>query len=463
MINDDILFGSIGELSRLVRRGKLSPVTLTHAYLRRIEKIAPKLNAFVTVTADLAVAQAEQAERELRAGLYRGPLHGIPYAAKDIFAVRGYPTTWGARPYATQKFDEDATVIRALRDAGAILLGKTAMSELAGGPPKASATGACRTPWDITRWSGGSSSGSGAAVAAGLCVFALGTETWGSIMTPSSFCGITGLRPTFGRISRAGAMALSWTMDKVGLMCRTAADCATVFSMLHGRDEADAMTVRAPFKVSLTKAHARAAQLRFGFVREDYARWGEQEVGEAFVSALETFKALGIEAREVTLPEYPYEAVASTIIAAEEASAFEPLVQAGKVSGIIDSDRRGELLGGQLITATDYLRCQRLRTLIIRDVMKVFADVDIILGSSTLSCAPSIDAEMTQIFSGGNTIEAVENLVGLPAISVPCGFTKHRLPIGLKIIGRPFGEADVLHTAHAYQSLTTWHKRRPKL
>lgn len=463
MIGNDILFSSIIELSRLLRRGTLSPVALTQAYLRRIQTISPKLNAFVTVTADLALTQAKQAERELQAGLYRGPLHGIPYAAKDLFAVRGYPTTWGAQPYARQVFDQDATVISVLRDAGAILLGKTAMSELAGGPPKASATGACRTPWDTTRWSGGSSSGSAAAVAAGLCVFALGTETWGSIMTPSSFCGVTGLRPTFGRISRAGTMALSWTMDKVGPLCRTAADCAAVFSVLHGRDEDDPTTVRARFRVSLTKANARVAKLRFGFVREDYARWGEQEVGEAFVHALETFKTLGIEAREVTLPEYPYETVAATIIAAEEASAFEPLVRAGKVSSIIDPDRRGELLGAQLITATDYLRCQRLRTLIIRDVMKLFADVDIILGSSTLTCAPSIDAKMAQIFSGGNIIEAVENLIGLPAVSVPCGFDKRGLPIGLKIIGRPFGEADVLHTAHAYQSLTMWHKRRPKL
>ncbi len=463
MISDDILFSPISELSRLLKRGKLSPVELTQAYLKRIERISPRLNAFVTVTRELALEQAQQAERELIAGLYRGPLHGIPYAAKDLFAVKGYPTTWGAKPYAAQRIDEDATVIAKLRDAGAILLGKAAMSELAGGPPTASATGACRTPWDTTRWSGGSSSGSGAAVAAGLCAFALGTETWGSIMTPSSFCGITGLRPTFGRISRAGAMALSWTMDKVGPMCRTAMDCAAVLAVLHGKDDADAMTVRAPFKVTFTKARELVRAFRVGFVREDYAQWGEPDVAAAFTNALEVFKTLGIEATEVTLPDYPYETIAATIIAAEEASAFESLVRAGKVAGILDPDRRGELLGAQVISATDYLRCQRIRSLICRDIAELFTRYDIILGSSTLQCAPPIEASMAEIFGGGNTIEAVENLVGLPAVSVPCGFNSRNLPIGLKIIGRPFREADVLHMAHVYQSVTEWHRRRPRV
>jgi len=463
MIAEELFYASVAELSRLIKRKKLSPVALTEGYLRRIEKFSPKLNAFVTVTSDLALQQARQAEREISAGYSRGPLHGIPYAAKDLFAVKGYPTTWGARPYATQTFDEDATVIRKLREAGAILLGKAAMSELAGGPPNATATGACRTPWDTARWSGGSSSGSGAAVAAGLCAFALGTETWGSIMTPASFCGVTGFRPTFGRISRAGAMALSWTMDKVGPLARNAADAATVFAILQGKDDADAMTVQMPFKAALTKARQRLAGLRVGFVKEDYQKWGEPDVAAAFADALDTFTALGATPKEIQLPDHPYETVAATIISAEEASAFEPLVRAGNVGGIIDPDRRGELLGAQLIPATDYLRCQRLRTHIARDIATLFTTVDIILGSSTLQCAPPIDADMNSIFGGGNTIEAVENLVGLPAVSVPCGFNRKKLPIGLKIIGRPFGDADVLAVAHVYQSATTWHTKRPRM
>jgi aspartyl-tRNA(Asn)/glutamyl-tRNA(Gln) amidotransferase subunit A len=377
--------------------------------------------------------------------------------------VKGYPTTWGARPYVNQIIDEDATVIKRLRDAGAILLGKAAMSEIAGGPPTATATGACRTPWDTTRWSGGSSSGSGAAVAAGLCAFAIGTETWGSIMTPASFCGITGLRPTFGRISRGGAMALSWTMDKIGPMCRTAADCATVFSALHGPDVADVASVKAPFKFSQNKARENIASLRVGFVKEDYEKWGEPEVAAAFAQVQEIFKSLGLHPEEIKLPDHPYETVAATIIAAEEASAFEPLVRAGKVSGIIDPDRRGELLGAQLITAVDYLRCQRIRTEICRDINALFSRYDIILGSTTLQCAPPIDADLSAIFAGGNTIEAAENLVGVPAISVPCGFNKKMLPIGVKFIGKPFDETNILELAHVYQSLTDWHTKKPRL
>lgn len=463
MIAEEILYSPISELAKLIKRKKLSPVKLTEEFLSRIEKLDAKLHAFVTITADLALQQARQAEREIDGGLYRGALHGIPYAAKDLFAVRGYPTTWGAKPYASQMLNEDAAVVTKLRDAGAILLGKAAMSEIAGGPPTATATGACRTPWDLQRWSGGSSSGSGAAVAAGLCAFALGTETWGSIMTPASFCGVTGLRPTFGRISRAGAMALSWTMDKVGPLARSAADAATIFAALHGRDDADAMSVDAPFKVSFVKARERISSLRVAFIREDYDKWGEKDVAAAFAEALEVFKQLDLHPQEIQLPDHPYEAVASTIISAEEASAFEPLVRAGKVSGIIDPDRRGELLGAQQITAVDYLRCQRIRTKISRDIAGLFDEYDIILGSSTLQCAPTIDSDMNAIFAGGNTIEAVENLVGLPAVSVPCGFNKKKLPIGLKIIGRPFAESDVLELAHVYQSVTKWHMRHPKL
>jgi aspartyl-tRNA(Asn)/glutamyl-tRNA(Gln) amidotransferase subunit A len=463
MISDDILYLSVQELSKRIRRKRLSPLRLTEAYLDRIEKFSPKLNAFVTVTSDLALQQARQAEKEIGAGLHRGPLHGIPYGAKDLFAVKGYPTTWGAQPYATQMIEDDAAVIQKLNIAGAVLLGKCAMSEIAGGPPTASATGACRTPWDIARWSGGSSSGSSAAVAAGLVAFALGTETWGSIMTPSSFCGVTGLRPTFGRISRAGAMALCWTMDKVGPIARSAADCAAIFDVLKGKDPADSMTIDAPFKVTLTKARERIPTFRIGYVTEDYGKWGEPDVAGAFGEALQTFKEFGIVPEEVKLPEHPYEAVAETIIAAEQAAAFEPLVLSGKVSGIIDPDRRGELLGGQMIAAVDYLRCQRIRTLIAHDFTTLFQKYDLILGSSTLQCAPPIEANMDTIFSGGNTIEAAENLLGLPAISVPCGFNRNNLPIGLKIIGRPLAEADVLEMAHVYQSVTDWHTKRPKL
>ncbi|MEE9292281.1 MAG: amidase, partial [Acidobacteriota bacterium] len=240
MISDDVLYKSVGELSRLVGARKISPVDLTRSYLSRIDALDPELHAFVTRTPELALEQARQAEKEIMGGRRRGPLHGIPYGTKDLLATKGIPTTWGARPFAGRIIDEDAEVVRRLREAGAILLGKVAMIELAGGlgysKGDASLTGAARNPWDYGRWTCGSSSGSGAAVASGLLPFAIGSETWGSIVCPASFCGISGLRPTFGRVSRRGAMVISWTFDKLGPMARSAADCATVLRAIEGHD-----------------------------------------------------------------------------------------------------------------------------------------------------------------------------------------------------------------------------------
>src|SRR5882724_9234235 len=232
MLSEDILFLPVAELSKRIHARQLSPVELTESYLERSRGIGPKLNAYATLTPDLALKQAHAAQKEIAAGKYRGALHGIPYAAKDLLAVKGYPTTWGARPYADQRIDTDATVIKKLEAAGAVLLGKAAMIELAGGLgyryPSASATGAARNPWNRERWTCGSSSGSAAIVAAGLAPFAIGSETWGSILCPSSHCGVTGLRPTYGRVSRHGAMALSYTLDKVGPLARSAEDCALI-------------------------------------------------------------------------------------------------------------------------------------------------------------------------------------------------------------------------------------------
>src|SRR3954468_18016653 len=243
MLSEDILFLSVTELSKRIRARKLSPVELTESYLDRSRSIGKKLNAYGTLTPDLALQQAHEAEKEIAAGKYRGPLHGIPYAAKDLLAVKGYPTTWGARPYANQTFDYEATVIKKLREAGAILLGKAAMIELAGGMgyrfASASASGPAKNPWNEGCWTCGSSSGSGAIVAASLAAFAIGTETWGSIVCPSSFCGISGLRPTYGIVSRHGAMALSYSMDKIGPMCRSAEDCGTVIKTIAGYDAQD--------------------------------------------------------------------------------------------------------------------------------------------------------------------------------------------------------------------------------
>jgi aspartyl-tRNA(Asn)/glutamyl-tRNA(Gln) amidotransferase subunit A len=243
MIGQDVLYLTVAELAEKIKSGELSPVELTEAYLARSEKYGPQLNAYATLTPDLARQQAKQAQTEIRAGRYKGPLHGIPYAAKDLLAVPGYPTTWGAKPLLNQHFDITATVIEKLTDAGAVLLGKAAMIELAGGMgyryASASATGPAKNPWNTQCWTCGSSSGSGAIVAGALAAFAIGTETWGSIICPAAFCGISGLRPTFGRVSRYGAMALSYSMDKIGPMARSADDCATILHVISGHDPRD--------------------------------------------------------------------------------------------------------------------------------------------------------------------------------------------------------------------------------
>src|SRR5881296_4627997 len=252
-MRDDVAFGSIPELGRLLRARKLSSTDLTELYLERLERFGPRYNCVVTVTPERALAEAATADRELRAGRMRGPLHGIPYGVKDLLAAKGYPTTWGAEPYRSQSFDEDATVVARLGAAGAVLVAKLAMVELAGGmgysQANASFTGPGKTPWSVEYWSGGSSSGPGSAVAAGLVPFAIGSETSGSILTPAAYCGITGLRPTYGLVSRHGAMALSWTMDKLGPMARSAHDCALVLAAIAGKDPHDPSSVSRLFRV----------------------------------------------------------------------------------------------------------------------------------------------------------------------------------------------------------------------
>ena len=257
MYGEDVLYLPVRELAAGIRAGRLSPVELAESYLARLEAIGPQLNAVVTVLREQALAEARQAEAEIGAGRYRGPLHGIPYGVKDLLATKGVPTTWGAEPYRHQVFDHDATVVRRLREAGAVLLAKLAMVEIAGGmgydTADASLTGPALTPWNTGYWAGGSSSGSGAAVAAALVPFAIGSETWGSIVTPAAFCGVTGLRPTYGRVSRYGAMALSWTMDKLGPLCRTADDCGIILAAIAGPDPLDPSAVDRPLEIG--RAH----------------------------------------------------------------------------------------------------------------------------------------------------------------------------------------------------------------
>ncbi len=467
MLGDDILYSTVSELANGLRAKKFTAVELTEAYLDRLSRLGPKFNALVTVTSDLALEQSRQAAKEMAAGHFRGPLHGIPYGAKDLLATQGIKTTWGSRAYAEQIPSKDATVIRRLREAGAVLVAKLAMVELAGGAgyryASASLTGAGLNPWNTGRWAGGSSSGSGAAVAAGLVGFALGSETWGSIVTPAGFCGVSGLRPTYGRVSRHGAMALSWTMDKIGPMARSAEDCALVLAAISGKDPADLTTAGPAFVARVGGPTPSLRRKKIGFIREDFPKYGQPEVERAYNQALEVLRSGGATLEEARLPDFPYDAVAGMIVNAEAAAAFEDLIRTGRTEEIIDPEGKVGLFTGRLISAADYLKCLRIRTMIQAEMARLFERFEVLVAPSLLLVAPPTDANLDEVFKGGAEIEAAGNLAGLPALSVPCGFGKERLPAGLQIVGKAFDEATVLTVGRAFQAMTSWHRERPPI
>ena len=466
MLSEEVLYLPVGELSQRIRQRRLSPVQLTEAYLERCKALGPQLNAFATLTPDLALTQAHLAEKEIAAGKYRGPLHGIPYAAKDLLAVKGYPTTWGARPYANQEFPYDATIIRKLKDAGAVLLGKAAMIELAGGMgyryASASATGAARNPWNRDHWTCGSSSGSGAIVGAGLAAFAIGTETWGSILCPSGFCGISGLRPTYGRVSRSGAMALSYSMDKIGPMCRTAADCDLVLRAISGHDPEDLGSLPEAL-ARYTGEESTKNPLRIGWMTNQWKKL-DPDVEHAVAAARQTLASdPKVKISEITLPEGPWEAAAGVIVSVEGAAAFRTLIRSGQVAEL--SDPLGKIGGyvNEEISAADFITAQRVRAILQRKMDEIFQQVDVLAAATLPVTATNVDANLDQALSFSDPIGGIGNFCGLPAISVPCGFGDSGLPVGLQFIGRALDDARVLAAARAYQVRTDWHTRRPKL
>jgi aspartyl-tRNA(Asn)/glutamyl-tRNA(Gln) amidotransferase subunit A len=468
MVADDVLYLTVAELGARIRARTLSPVELTDSYLARIDKLDAKLRAYVTVMRDEARREAKAAEQEIAAGKYRGPLHGIPYGAKDLLATRGTPTTWGAAPFKDQRFDYDATVITKLREAGAILLGKLSMVELAGGLgytiPGASLTGAARNPWDTSRWTCGSSSGAGAAVSAALAAFAIGSETWGSIICPSSFSGISGLRPTFGLVSRHGAMALSWTMDKLGPMARSAEDCELVLAAIAGHDPVDSWSAseiadsKSQVANSKPEIPGPATTFRVGFVAPE--KGTEPEVTRAYERALEDLRAIGVTPREAKLPDLPFEAVAGVIISAEATSAFEELLRDGRVRQLADEGAPLAFAQARAISGTDLVKALRIRTVCQRAMADFFGEWDLLLAPGEPMTAFAADASFADV-TWSDPVGAMGNLCGLPGISVPCGFGRANLPAGLSIVGGAFDEARVLALARGYQAATDWHRRRP--
>jgi len=461
----DFAFLSIAELGTLLRRKKSSATELATYFLDRLERVGPQLNAVVTVTRERALAEAAQADREITAGKWRGPLHGIPYGVKDLLATKDYPTTWGAEPYRQQKFDSDATVVERLGAAGAVLCAKLAMVELAGGmgynQANASFTGPGKTPWNTAYWSGGSSSGPGAAVAAGLVPFAIGSETSGSILTPSAYCGITGLRPTYGLVSRHGAMALAWTMDKLGPLARSADDCAAVLAVIAGKDPKDPSSVARGFRMMAV------AQPKYRVGIPKNADTGIQpEVAANFRAALKVLADKLEIVEDVELPDLPYGAVAGMIIAAEGASAFDDLLKDGRLSQLTAPEDRTGGYPALAVSAPDYLRALRVRRPMQRALDDFLKKFDALAVPTRTTVANPIDKSFRDGWpgiTGGANVIGPTNVVGVPGISVPNGFGVQNLPTGLSFTARAFDEAKLVTLARLYQSRSDWHTRKPPL
>lgn len=463
MTEEEIAFSDATALGALIASRKISSLELTKLYLNRLEKFGHVYGAVVTIMHDRALREARAADQELAAGKRRGPLHGVPYGAKDLLAAIGAPTTWGAAPYRNQRFDYDATVVRKLSAAGAVLCAKLAMVELAGGfgynDADASFTGPGRTPWNRNFWSGGSSSGPGAAVAAGLVGFAIGSETNGSILVPAAFCGVSGLRPTYGRVSRHGAMALMWTSDKLGPMCRSARDTETVLRAIAGHDPADKTSLKRPF------AGIRGRKPRIGVLKDSTGK-SQPAVVKNFETSLAVLRDFCDVVPEVALPKGPYGAVFGAIFNGECASAFRDLIESGRSRELQSVDDR---IGGYQVygsLAVDYVDGMRRRALLNEQLMRAFEPYDAIVHPTLPTVAYPVGLPFDKAYPkypGQTGLGSPGNLAGLPSISVQNGFGENHLPTGLAMMGRAWGEMQLTQIAKMYQTLTAFHKQHPAL
>ena len=440
---EELAFSNVPQLAELIRTKKVSPVELTRMYLDRLKRIGPKLLCVVTLTEELAMKQAQDAEREIKSGKYRGPLHGIPWGAKDLFATKGIRTTWGAEPYKDQVIDHDAAVVERLRDAGAVLVAKLSMGALAQGGRWFQ--GMTRNPWqpeETQTGSSGSSAGSASATSAGLVGFAIGTETLGSIVSPSTRCGVVGLRPTYGRVSRYGAMGLSWTMDKIGPICRGVEDCALVLDAIYGPDGRDLTVGDAPFGWD---TRVPLSQMRIAYLKSEFEQ-GSEDRKKLLKDALDVLTKLGAKLEPVELPKFPTTSL-RIILTAEAATAFDDITRDGRVntlSGQAPGDWPNTFRTARFIPAVEYLRAQRARTLLMQEMDKLMSSWDVIV------CPPS-----------GPSL-TVTNLTGHPSVAVPCGFAGP-LPQSIVFTGGLYDEGAPLRVALAYEQATQWHSMHPKV
>jgi len=478
----DVTKLTIEDASGLIERGDLSPVELTRAYIDRIESLDGRLNSYITVLAEAALAEARRAEEEIARGRRRGPLHGVPLGIKDIFVMRGAPTTCGSRMLADFLSPYDATVVQRLRAAGAVILGKNNMDEFAmGSSTETSYFGPTRNPWDEERVPGGSSGGSAAAVAACLCTASVGTDTGGSIRQPAALCGVVGMKPTYGRVSRYGMVAFASSLDQAGPIARTVTDAALVLAAIAGHDPMDSTSVSMPVPDYLAELEHGVRGLRVGVPREYFIEGIDDAVRDAVTAAIEVFRGLGAEIVDVSLPHTEYAVPAYYIIAPSEASSnlarydgvrygyraegaktMKDVFFASRSEGFGDEVKRRIMLGTYALSAgyydAYYLKAQRVRTLIRRDFDMAFERADVLVTPTAPETAFRLGEKtgdpLKMYLSDVFTIPC--NLAGLPGVSVPCGLSPEGLPVGLQIVGRPFDEATVLRVARAYEAATEW-------
>jgi len=436
---EELAFATVRELAELIRTRQVTSEELTRMYLDRLKRYDPELHCVITLTEDLALEQARRADQEIAQGVYRGPLHGIPYGLKDLFAVRGTRTTWGAKPYQDQVINQDATVFRKLSDAGAVLLAKLSTGALAWGDVWYGEM--TRNPWDTEQGSSGSSAGPASATAAGLVAFAIGTETWGSIVSPSTRCGTTGLRPTFGRVSRAGGMNLAWSMDKVGPICRAVEDCALVLDAIRGPDGFDRVVVDRPFPYT-PNVHLKS--LRIGYVKNLFdADYDNRPFDQATLSKL---RDMGAQLVEIELPDLPVGDL-SFILNAEAAAAFDEMTRTNLDDQLVRQVRMAwpnAFRTARFIPAVEYIQANRLRYLVMERMKELFAGIDVYV---------------VPTYGGDNLL--MNNLTGHPAVVLPNGFDDKNHPVSICFVGDLYDEATLLAVAKTYQDATPFHQKHP--
>jgi len=453
---------TLSEAAALVRQRELSPVELTRAHLERIEALNPVLNCFITITADAALQRARQAEDAIQRGEIWGPLHGLPVALKDLFETRGVRTTAGSKLFENFIPHTDAVVVEKLESAGAIILGKLNMHEIALGVTNTTSTfGACRNPWSLERVPGGSSGGSAAALAAGLCLGALGSDTGGSIRIPASLCGIVGLKPTYGRVSLRGVIPLSWNLDHAGPMSRNVLDVALLLGVIAGYDPQDPSSRLPPIKDDFNHIEGNVSDWRIALADDEHFNQAELEVRQIVHQAAGVFEQLGARVNRVEFPDARLAAQTNLLMVRSDAAAFHQQRLQEQPTDF-GTDVLLRLQQGAAFTSTEYILARRTQTVLRRQFDEFFDQYDLLLTPTTPTAAPLIE--------GPDAIEQARtltrftspfNLTGLPALSVPCGFTAMGLPVGLQIVGRPWAEAKLLSAAYAYEQATAWHLRKP--